>query len=159
MLGDVLGAHAEPQVVILAGVDSDYSDVNQRAPGELTFEHDRLPTAAPQTSSRFEQRPIVEGRIQNDHGRKKVERSDIRHYAMVHAYGMERISVQSRSVSAIGYDSATFELEVQFRSGRTYRYQQVPVAAYRLLLRAPSIGEFVNQQIKPRFTAKDVTRP
>jgi len=32
----------------------------------------------------------------------------------------------------------------------------VPVAAYRLLLRAPSIGEFVNKQIKPRFRAKEV---
>ncbi len=69
---------------------------------------------------------------------------------------MERMAVESRSVSAIGYDPATFELEIEFRSGRTYRYQQVPVAAYRLLLRAPSIGEFVNTQIKPRFEAHEV---
>jgi KTSC domain-containing protein len=75
---------------------------------------------------------------------------------MLHADGMERIAVASRCVSAIGYDPATFELEVAFRSGRTYRYQLVPVAAYRLLLRAPSIGEFVNKQITPRFAAKEV---
>ncbi len=75
---------------------------------------------------------------------------------MLHGYGMERIAVESSSVRAVGYDPATFELEVEFRNGRSYRYQQVPVAAYRLLLQAPSIGEFVNEQIKPRFTAKAV---
>ncbi|MEI9938390.1 MAG: KTSC domain-containing protein [Pseudomonadota bacterium] len=75
---------------------------------------------------------------------------------MVHAYGMERIALDSSSVRAVGYDRATFELEVEFHNGRTYRYQQVPVAAYRLLLQARSIGEFVNKQIKPRFEAKAV---
>ena len=66
---------------------------------------------------------------------------------------MERIAVESSSVRAVGYDPATFELEIEFRNGRTYRYQRVPIAAYRLLLQAPSIGEFVNKQIKPRFEA------
>jgi len=75
---------------------------------------------------------------------------------MLHGYGMERIAVESSSVSRVGYDSETFELEVEFRNGRSYRYQQVPVAVYRLLLQAPSIGEFVNRQVKPRFEAKAV---
>jgi len=69
---------------------------------------------------------------------------------------MERIAVDSSSVSAVGYDPATFELEIEFCNGRSYRYQQVPIAAYRLLLRAPSIGQYVNEQIKPRFEAKAV---
>jgi hypothetical protein len=75
---------------------------------------------------------------------------------MLHGYGMERIAVESSSVSAVGYDPAAFELEVEFRNGRVYRYQQVPIAAFRLLLQAPSIGAFVNKQIKPRFEAKAV---
>ena len=75
---------------------------------------------------------------------------------MLHGYGMERMAVDSSSVSSVGYDPATFELEVEFRNGRTYRYQQVPIAAYRLLLQAPSIGEFLNKQIKPRFAAREV---
>jgi hypothetical protein len=69
---------------------------------------------------------------------------------------MERSFVESSSVRSIGYDRATFELEIEFHNGRAYRYQQVPIAAYRLLLQAPSIGEFVNKQIKPRFEAKEV---
>ena len=75
---------------------------------------------------------------------------------MLHGYGMERMAVDSSSVSSVGYDPATFELEVEFRNGRTYRYQQVPIAAYRLLLQAPSIGEFLNKQIKTRFAAREV---
>ena len=69
---------------------------------------------------------------------------------------MERIAVDSKSVASVGYDPKVFELEVEFRNGRVYRYEQVPIAAYRLLLQAPSIGEYVNKVIKPRFTAKAV---
>jgi hypothetical protein len=69
---------------------------------------------------------------------------------------MDRIAVDSKSVAAVGYDAERFELEVEFRNGRVYRYEQVPIAAYRLLLQAPSIGEYVNKVIKPRFTAKAV---
>ncbi|HEY3665654.1 MAG TPA: KTSC domain-containing protein [Polyangiaceae bacterium] len=69
---------------------------------------------------------------------------------------MERIPVDSQSVASVGYDSERFELEVEFRNGRIYRYEQVPVAAYRLLLQAPSIGEYINRIVKPRFTARAV---
>jgi hypothetical protein len=67
---------------------------------------------------------------------------------------MERTPVESKSVASVGYDSERFELEVEFHNGRVYRYEQVPIAAYRLLLQAPSVGEYVNKVIKPRFTAK-----
>jgi len=67
---------------------------------------------------------------------------------------MERTPVESKSVASVGYDAERFELEVEFRNGRVYRYEQVPIAAYRLLLQAPSIGEYINKIVKPRFTAK-----
>ena len=67
---------------------------------------------------------------------------------------MERTPVESKSVASVGYDSERFELEVEFHNGRVYRYGQVPIAAYRLLLQAPSVGEYINKVIKPRFTAK-----
>ena len=69
---------------------------------------------------------------------------------------MERTPVDSQSVASVGYDSERFELEVEFRNGRIYRYEQVPVAAYRLLLQAPSIGEYINRIVKPRFAARAV---
>ena len=67
---------------------------------------------------------------------------------------MERAPVESKSVASVGYDPARFELEVEFRNGRVYRYEQVPVAVYGLLLQAPSIGEYVNKIVKPRFAAR-----
>jgi hypothetical protein len=69
---------------------------------------------------------------------------------------MHRIPVASRSVVSVGYDERAFELEIEFHNGRVYRYLEVPIAAYRLLLRAPSIGEYVNTVIKPRFEARAV---
>ena len=57
---------------------------------------------------------------------------------------------------SVGYDALTHELEVEFQGGRVYRYAHVPAAAFRLLLQAPSIGEFVNSVIKPRFDATRV---
>jgi len=66
---------------------------------------------------------------------------------------MERIPVQSSSVTSVGYDPAQSELGTEFSNGRIYRYLHVPAAACRLLLQAPSIGKYVNRVIKPRFEA------
>jgi KTSC domain len=73
------------------------------------------------------------------------------------AVNMKRTAVRSTSVLSVGYDPVTSELEIEFRNGRVYRYVRVPRAAHRLLMQAPSIGEFVNVQIKPRFTAVEVS--
>ncbi len=75
---------------------------------------------------------------------------------MLHVPSMERTPVESSSVASVGYDEASHELEIEFRSGRTYRYLLVPPAAYRLLVQAPSIGEYVNRVIKPHFEARAV---
>ena len=75
---------------------------------------------------------------------------------MLHVSRMERTPVESRSIASVGYDRVTSELEIEFLNGKTYRYLLVPPAAYRLLLQAPSIGQYVNRVIKPRFTAKSV---
>lgn len=66
---------------------------------------------------------------------------------------MKRIPVKSSSVSSVGYDAATYVLELEFRNGHVYQYLDVPAAAHRLLLQAASVGEFVNTVIKPRFEA------
>ena len=70
---------------------------------------------------------------------------------------MERHAVESESIVSVGYDEATHELEIEFQGGRVHSYEAVPIAAYRLLTQAPSIGRYVNTVIKPRFTAREVT--
>ena len=69
---------------------------------------------------------------------------------------MDRAPVNSTSVVSVGYDAKAATLEVEFQGGRVYQYRHVPIAAYRLLLQAPSIGDYVNRVIKPRFDAKRV---
>ena len=69
---------------------------------------------------------------------------------------MRRVRVQSSSVASVGYDGAANVLELEYRNGKVYRYLNVPAAAHRLLLQAPSIGDFVNSVIKPRFEAERV---
>ena len=70
---------------------------------------------------------------------------------------MKRKPVSSSSVRSVGYDEAVHALEIEFLNGNVYRYRSVPAAAYRLLLLAPSVGEFVNSQIKPRFDVERVS--
>lgn len=67
---------------------------------------------------------------------------------------MPRKPVNSSSVRSVGYDETAHVLDLEFQNGRVYRYRHVPAAVYRLLLLAPSLGQFVNQQIKPRFDAE-----
>jgi lysyl-tRNA synthetase class 2 len=59
--------------------------------------------------------------------------------------------VESSSVSSVGYDSEGSTLEIEFRSGRRYRYFAVPRRAFEELMTASSIGAYVNKRIKSRF--------
>jgi hypothetical protein len=62
-----------------------------------------------------------------------------------------RTVVDSSSVRSVGYDARQRELELEFTGGSVYRYFDVPVEVYRGLLRADSIGSFVNDVVKPRY--------
>ncbi len=61
---------------------------------------------------------------------------------------MNRIPVQSSNVAEVGYDSGTMTLEVLFHSGNVYQYFDVPQAVFEELVRAESVGSFLNAQIK-----------
>lgn len=67
---------------------------------------------------------------------------------------MQRRPVSSSNVASIGWepdDSQEGEsvgtLEVEFRSGHVYQYEQVPEAEYENLLGASSVGRYLNQNI------------
>jgi lysyl-tRNA synthetase class 2 len=59
-------------------------------------------------------------------------------------------------IEALAHDSATNVLEVEFRTGRVYRYFLVPAAAYASLLQADSIGEHFNQEILNRYRSVEI---
>ena len=62
---------------------------------------------------------------------------------------MERQPVESSSVISVGYDEAEQVLEVEFAGGGVYQYFDVAPWQYEQLLRADSIGRYVNGYIKP----------
>jgi hypothetical protein len=71
---------------------------------------------------------------------------------------MVRSAVQSSSLLSVGYDPEHEILELQFQQGHVYRYAGVPARVYADLMRAESIGGYVNQRIKPCYPTIDVDR-
>ncbi|GAC1516731.1 MAG: KTSC domain-containing protein [Gemmatimonadaceae bacterium] len=64
---------------------------------------------------------------------------------------MDRVPVESKSIRAIGYDSDTRVLEIEFRSGGVYDYADVPVGVYEAMLRAESKATFFRAEVRERF--------
>src|SRR5918996_2415207 len=64
---------------------------------------------------------------------------------------MERTPVDSSAIASVGYDQSRQILELEYVDGDVYRYFEVPEALHRALLAAPSIGQFVNTEVKGTF--------
>jgi hypothetical protein len=65
---------------------------------------------------------------------------------------MKLSPVDSDAIAAVGYDPARRWLDVQWKGQpRLYRYYAVPAEVYDDLLRADSIGAYVNANVKPRY--------
>jgi hypothetical protein len=61
-------------------------------------------------------------------------------------------SVYSSMVSEVGYDTATQELLITWaKGGKTSAYEGVPEDVAEACSRAPSVGQFVNSEIKDRY--------
>ena len=70
---------------------------------------------------------------------------------------MERVAVESHTLASVGYDAASSELEIEFRSGRLYRFSGVPAAVHDWLTRTPAKGAYFNRMIRDRYPHRDVT--
>jgi hypothetical protein len=64
---------------------------------------------------------------------------------------MPRTELNSTSLKAAAYCSPEALLELEFRSGASYRFGGVPEATYQELLRAESKGVYFNHHIRNRF--------
>lgn len=64
---------------------------------------------------------------------------------------MERTSVSSSNLSAIGYDPDAQMLEVEFLDGSVYEYSGVPSSEYDALMNADSKGKYFNANIKKTY--------
>lgn len=64
---------------------------------------------------------------------------------------MEMISVQSSNIAAIGYDSATEILKIEFLDGAIYEYRNIPQVVYDGLMSASSHGSYLNREIRNTY--------
>jgi hypothetical protein len=72
----------------------------------------------------------------------------------------ERTSrVLAPALSSVSYDEKTQTLEVEFRNGGIYRYLEVSGDEVTRLLRADSLGQYLNCEIKPRFRVCKLRNP
>ena len=61
---------------------------------------------------------------------------------------MKMKNVQSSHLKAVGYDSQSQILIVQFHGGRIYQYSNVPASEYQGLMSASSHGTYFDRYIK-----------
>lgn len=64
---------------------------------------------------------------------------------------MQRDTQKSGAVRSVGYDATRRELEIEFRTGKVYRYSEVPTSVYEWLLRTKNKGSFVSRMISPHY--------
>ena len=64
---------------------------------------------------------------------------------------MRRDPVSSTSIAAIGYNAAGETLEVEFVTGRVYRYRGVEADVFEDFRAASSKGTFFNENIKDAY--------
>jgi len=67
---------------------------------------------------------------------------------------MERRIVTSSVVRAIGYDAEARALEIDFHTGRRYRYENVPAEIYTELVESDSIGATFNECVRDAYPSK-----
>lgn len=77
--------------------------------------------------------------------------------AMITIADMERVPLESKAVASVGYDDGERVLEIEFASGRVYRYANVPRSVYDWLLKTPAKGAYVARMIANRYEYCDVT--
>ncbi len=64
---------------------------------------------------------------------------------------MLKIVVNSSAIFSVGYDVQARVLEIEFKNGQVYRYKEVPRNVYDELMKAESIGTYVNANIRDKF--------
>jgi transglutaminase/protease-like cytokinesis protein 3 len=69
---------------------------------------------------------------------------------------MDRILVKSSNIVSAGYNAQTKRLEIEFQSGNTYQYLDVPEMVYQDLMTASSKGEFFHDNILKEYDFEEV---
>lgn len=76
---------------------------------------------------------------------------------VVKANELEWTDVESSNVKSIAYAKDAHKLFVTFNSGSTYSYDGVDEGVYTEFKYADSVGQYLNQKIKPFYAYELVT--
>lgn len=60
---------------------------------------------------------------------------------------MNRVSVNSDRFRTVGYDAVTRQMEVEFRNGQCYLFNDVPMGLYDNFMRAEDMGAYYDTYI------------
>ena len=69
---------------------------------------------------------------------------------------MNRQTITSPELSAVGYDPAHEILEVEFKNGAVYQFEQVPEYEFTAMLKAPLPAKYFNNYIRNDYEYKRV---
>ena len=67
------------------------------------------------------------------------------------ARALARAPVVSSVIRSVGYDQAHALLEIEFVSGRIYRFHLVPRRIWNELMRAPAKGHYFDRAIRGKY--------
>jgi hypothetical protein len=70
---------------------------------------------------------------------------------MHYAERIPRHHVNSTAVRSVGYDAENWVLQIEFAGGKVYNYYRVPPDEHAKLVKAASIGTYVNREVKPYY--------
>jgi hypothetical protein len=76
--------------------------------------------------------------------------------AGVSVAAVERIPLDSDALASLGYDPGRRLLEVEFTSGRIYRYFDVPEHEVVRLMQAASRGAYFSERVRDRYRFEQV---
>lgn len=63
---------------------------------------------------------------------------------------MDHKPVESSNIESVGYDPDAKRLEVRFKGGQLWEYDDVDEATHADLLNADSVGKYFHAHIRPR---------
>lgn len=71
---------------------------------------------------------------------------------------MKRVPINSSNILSVGYDADQQMLEIEFNTGRVYRYSNVPPHVYAGLMKAGSHGKYFLTYIQGVYSDIEVTK-
>ncbi len=69
---------------------------------------------------------------------------------------IEMHPVVSSNVESVGYHESTQTLRVKFLNGTTYDYKNVSIVEFEQLKNSPSVGSYLNRNIKGNYAYERV---